>query len=95
MNILWLETAQDDLNALTDYIAEDSPQQALQIFSTIRQSVDELAIFPSAGREGRVGQTRELVIPRLPYIAVYLVTREVQILAILHTSRKWPVAFEA
>lgn len=93
MKILWLSVAEDDLVALTDYTAEDNPKTALEIFYTIRSSVEKLASFPYAGREGRVKRTRELVIPNLPYIIVYTIVSEIRILAIFHTSRKWPTYF--
>jgi addiction module RelE/StbE family toxin len=95
MIILWLSTAQRDLEALTDYIAEDSPQTALQIFNTIRRSVEKLKAYPQLGREGRVEKTRELIVPHLPYVIVYVITKEIRILAVLHTSRKWPDEFIA
>jgi toxin ParE1/3/4 len=94
MKIVWLATAERDLDALTDYIAEENPQAALRMYDTVRRSVDRLGSFPQIGRIGRVEQTRELVIPKLPYIVVYsIVPQEVRILAVLHTSRKWPDSF--
>ena len=94
MTILWLVSAEHDLEALVDYIAEDNPNTALQIFIKIRLSVEKLKVHPYLGREGRVKQTRELVLPNLPYIVVYSVTKGVRILALLHTSRKWPKEFD-
>lgn len=93
MKILWLSAAEEDLVSLTDYIAEDNPKTALEIFYTIHHTVDKLVSYPYAGREGRVKRTRELVIPHFPYIIVYTVASEVRILAIFHTSRKWPTLF--
>lgn len=93
MKIVWLTSAERDLDALIDYIAEDSPETALQIFATIKHTLEKLAIFPLVGREGRVEGTRELVVPSLPYIIVYKEAKEIWILAVLHTSRKWPSAF--
>ena len=53
-----------------------------------------LAEHPGIGRTGRVEGTRELVIPGLPYILPYQVEdRVIRILAVMHTSRKWPEAF--
>jgi toxin ParE1/3/4 len=92
MKIIWLMTAVGDLNALTDFIAEHNPHTALQIRETIQIAVENLATFPLAGREGRIEKTRELVIPQLPFIVVYTNKEEVRILAILHTSRKWPTS---
>jgi toxin ParE1/3/4 len=94
MKIVWLATAERDLNALTDYIAEDNPQAALRIFTSIRRSVEQLGNHPHIGRAGRVERTWELVIPKLPYIVAYTITAEdVRILAVVHTSRKWPESF--
>jgi plasmid stabilization system protein ParE len=46
------------------------------------------------GRRGRASDTRELVFADLPYIVVYRVTNQVEILAVVHTARDWPEAFE-
>lgn len=94
MTIRWLTTAEHDLIALTEYIAEDNPHTTLQIFNKIRLSIDKLRIHPYLGRERRIKRTREIVIPNLPYIVVYLVTKEIRILAVLHTTRKWPEEFD-
>ena len=94
MKILWLASSERDLEALVDYIAQDNPQSALQIFETIHFATKNLEIYPFAGREGRVESTRELVIPHLPYIVVYTIKKEIRILAVFHTSRKWPPSFK-
>lgn len=93
MNILWLEAAAQDLEALADCIAADNPKTAMQIFNGILHTVEKLKAYPFLGREGRVDHTRELIMPHLPFIVVYTVTKEIRILAVLHTSRKWPEEF--
>lgn len=90
MIILWLTSAENDLDCLVDYIAEENPLTALHIFNDIKKSINKLRTYPFLGREGRIDRTRELVIPGLPFIVVYTVKKEIRILAILHTSRKWP-----
>lgn len=90
MKILWLASVENDLIALCDYIAEDKPSTGLRIFGVMRQSVEKLKLFPLIGREGRVEKTRELVIPNLPFIIVYFVTKDIKTIAVLHTSIKWP-----
>jgi toxin ParE1/3/4 len=52
--------------------------------------VATLDTFPERGRGGRVAETRELVFPSLPFIAVYEVDSEVTVLRILHAARLWP-----
>jgi plasmid stabilization system protein ParE len=55
---------------------------------------EQLGTHPHIGRVGRVERTRELVIPKLPYIVAYTITAEdIRILAVVHTSRKWPESF--
>jgi toxin ParE1/3/4 len=59
--------------------------------AVIATAVNRLADFPALGRPGRKPGTRELVIPRLPYIVIYRVRGErVQILRVLHTARERP-----
>jgi toxin ParE1/3/4 len=44
------------------------------------------------GRAGRIANTRELVLPRLPYLVVYRVDEDrVLILNIVHGARRWPL----
>jgi toxin ParE1/3/4 len=57
----------------------------------IRAAVTRLAASPALARPGRVAGTRELVIPRTPYIVPYRVKGDVvQIITILHGARRWP-----
>ena len=47
---------------------------------------------PKMGRAGRVKGTRELVISRTPFIAVYRLkgTKRIEIIRLLHGSQQWP-----
>ena len=47
------------------------------------------------GRRGRAKDTREFVFADLPYIVVYRVTNQVEILAVMHTAREWPENFSS
>ncbi len=42
------------------------------------------------GRPGRIEGTRELIISHTPYIVIYRVKEQVEILRILHTSKRYP-----
>jgi toxin ParE1/3/4 len=76
-----------------DYIAEDNPSAAARIDEAIEHQTDMLAQHPLMGREGRVKGTRELVISRSPFIAVYRVKgKRIEILRILHGAQQWPKA---
>jgi hypothetical protein len=52
--------------------------------------------FLTAAGPGRIDGTRELVIPRTPYVAAYLVDADtVRILRVLHGAQMWPDEFPA
>lgn len=94
MTIHWTENASRQLDALHAFIAEDSLAAADRIFLQIVESVDSLEMYPLAGREGRVRNTRELVIGGTPYIVAYRAGEDViDILAILHGKQRWPSSF--
>jgi len=94
MRIIWQDKAESDLDRIAEYIMEDDPAAALRIVSTIREAVRVLIEHPYIGRAGRVEGTRELVIAGFPYILPYQIAgQEIRILAVMHTSRKWPDAF--
>ena len=54
-------------------------------------SVGSLEKFPHRGRIGRKAETRELVIPNLPYVAIYRVRGSiVEVIRVLHGAQDWP-----
>lgn len=80
-----------DRDAIFDYIQRESPQAAIDIDDRICIAVEHLANFPQMGRSGRVPGTRELVITRTPYIAVYQITGEtIRIERVLHGAQQLP-----
>lgn len=92
--VLWLDGALADLRAIGVYIARNNPEAAYRVVSRIKATGDSLADLPERGRPGRVERTRELVVPDLPYILPYQITEhDIRILAVMHTSRKWPDTF--
>ena len=91
MEIRWLKTALDTRFAQLDYIALDKPGAAERLDEEIEHQTERLADHPHMGREGRVKGTRELVIARTSFIAVYRVTAtHIDILRILHGAQRWP-----
>ncbi|MBS3805753.1 MAG: type II toxin-antitoxin system RelE/ParE family toxin [Oleiphilaceae bacterium] len=97
MRLKWTDLADVDLEKIEAYIAnENSPLVAVDVVMDIIDSVDLiLSDHPGAGRQGRLKNTRELVIDGLPFIVVY---REdvrancIQILRVLHDAQHWPSA---
>lgn len=90
MRVRWTTDAADDLERICDYIVESRPESARRVAQSIVQSIASLDTFPNRGRPGRVEGTRELVFVSLPFLAVYEVHDEVQVLRILHGAQQWP-----
>ena len=95
MTPIWSPEAIADLVALRAYIEQDDPAAAQRVALHIIHSVETLLPnSPGMGRPGRVSGTRELVIPRTPFILPYrLVGNAIHILRIFHSARRWPETF--
>lgn len=91
MILRFTAAAKADIQSIYDFIARENQVAAGHVVSVIEVSTRRLAQFPLSGREGAVETTRELVIPRLPYIAVYQVTAEsVDVIAVFHAAQNKP-----
>jgi addiction module RelE/StbE family toxin len=88
----WTRRAERDLDEIASYIGQDSPAAAARVVLELIDQVEaSLPGRPAIGRPGRVLGTRELVIATLPYIVPYRVRdKDIEILRVLHTSRRWP-----
>jgi plasmid stabilization system protein ParE len=87
----WTHLAIDDLDSIRRYIEFDDPRAAVSMARGILQATARLSTLPSVGRPGRVINTRELVLEDRPYLVAYRVTAGVvEVLRVLHTSRRWP-----
>jgi toxin ParE1/3/4 len=94
VKLKWTRLALLDMQHLHDYVAEDNPAAAGQMVSRISDAVQNLNKHPRMGREGRCRGTRELILARTPYIIVYVLeANEIQIVAVIHNSMRWPDAF--
>lgn len=95
MKIIWARDATLQLAGVHAYIAEDNREAADRIVVVIRDAVRILAFHPFAGREGRVKNTRELVISGMPYVVAYRFSRPdtIEVLAVLHGKQRWPSTF--
>lgn len=91
MRLRWTRPALNQLSEIAAYIAADNPNAADRVVSFVRSQVDTLLAQPEIGRPGRIRGTRELVMGRYPYIVAYrLKANVIEILAVVHTSRRWP-----
>ena len=91
MRLHWSPDAVADRDATSDHIAADNPAAALATDTAITRHLGRLIRFPQSGRTGRVAGTRELVIPRSPFIAIYRLTAA-EIIPPPHPPRRPPIS---
>ena len=91
MRLVWSAAAEADLDDIVRYIAQDNLTAALGLDERIRQCVDRLRALPQSGRIGFAPDTRELVVPRTPYVVTYEISADaVIVLHVTHGRRQWP-----
>ena len=91
MLIRWVTPAEQDLSSLVDWYEAHAPEYLTEVAEHIWEAAQSLRHFPDRGRTGYVEGTRELRIPRLPYMLVYAVEEDaVVILRLLHQHQNWP-----
>lgn len=92
MKLNYTPQAVSDLDIIHAYIAEDNPRAADQVIARVLQAMTILETYPLVGRAGRIDGTREWSISGLPYVGIYTLPDEinVDVIAILHTSRQFP-----
>lgn len=94
MRVRYLTGALNDLRLIHEYISRDNPNAARRIITALQQQAQALTQHPQIGKPGQVQNTREQVHGRYPYIIAYRIqSDEIQILGIVHSSRKWPEDF--
>ncbi len=71
MKLVWSHLALSDRDGIFRYIEAENPRAAIHVDEQIADGARRLLDFPESGRPGRVAGTRELVIPRTPYVAAY------------------------
>jgi toxin ParE1/3/4 len=92
MQVRWTQPAVADLTGIFEYLSEhQSSDLAERVIRTLFEAAESLGAMPKKGRPGREPDTRELVIQRYPYIVFYTLKEDaLEILRVLHTSRKFP-----
>ena len=97
MQLKWTDLADTDLDKIEAHIAqENSPIAAIDVVMNIIDSTHLiLPDHPRAGRQGRLKNTRELVIDSVPFIVIYrenISTNCIEVLRVLHDAQQWPTA---
>ncbi len=90
MKVVLHRDAENDLERIFTWIAEDNPSAASRMVARIRDRISllELDSLAHMGRPGTVPGTRELI--EYPYIIVYRVDderREITVIAIFHGAQ--------
>jgi plasmid stabilization system protein ParE len=93
--VVWSESALDDLDSAIGYIAADNPFAAARVLDRIEAAADDLGEV-ATGRRGRVAGTYEKSVRGLPYIIAYAIRElpsgrdRIVILRVIHGARNWP-----
>jgi len=89
VEIEWSSTAQNDLNEIIDYIAQDSLEFALSFYDQVKEKFENLTEFPKIGRkvpELDDPNIREIILRN--YRLIYRIFEEkIQIVRLIHGSR--------
>lgn len=94
MKLRWTLPAVEQLREIFETIADDNPTAAVQMVERIRLSIRQATRMPYTGRMGRVGGTREAIVPGTAYIVAYRILEDaIHVLAILHGAQQWPESF--
>jgi toxin ParE1/3/4 len=89
---MWSDTAERDLLSVIEYIADDSPSRALEVFREVKKAAASLHTFPERGRvvpelrEFGIIQYHELIVG--PWRIIYRVSeRPVYVLSVFDSRR--------
>ena len=90
--VVWLRAAEQDLDAIADYIADDSPAYASAVVQKMLAAAANLAEFPLIGKavpEWSDKTIRELLV--YTYRLIYRIDNDsVLVLAVIHGARLLP-----
>jgi len=90
VKVLWTEAGLKQLEALRDYHALTSPEYARRMAERLVNRSEQIAAFPHSGRmvpEYEIDEVRQVL--ESSYRIIYLIKEsQVEILAVIHTSRK-------
>lgn len=94
MNLRYTRKALGHLLEIHAYSEQEWPGISRQVGKAIEHAISRLLQYPELGRPGRVEGTRELIVPRFSFVVAYRVSEShINVLAILHATRRWPSSF--
>jgi toxin ParE1/3/4 len=90
MKVVFREAAYADLDRIFIWIARDRPRSARSVVDRILDSAERLGRFPHMGHVGRAPGTFELVVPGLPYVVVYRINTDddvIDVVSVFHGAQ--------
>ena len=91
-NVIWASVAEKDIKNIIEYIAEESPKNALKLLNKIRQKASDLYTLPERGRivpelqDQGISLYQELIIA--PWRLIYRISgREIFVLSVIDSRR--------
>ena len=86
--VFFSNKAEEDLEEIADYIAQDSPTRALSFISVLRQQCEKLSLYPTSFRRYPELGPDAHIMPHKNYVILYLNLDDyVSIERILHGAR--------
>jgi len=88
VRIRYTKRALNDLARIEAYTKKHSPGGAARIGARLRDRVDDLLQFPDQAPVGERRGLRQLFVSRTPYIVIYRVRTDIEIVTIVHVSQR-------
>jgi addiction module RelE/StbE family toxin len=90
VRVFWTDAALGQLESIRDYFARTSPEYAQKLVERLVNRSEKVADFPRSGRmvpEYEIDEVRQVIEGQ--YRIIYLIKEDqIEILALIHTSRK-------
>ena len=93
--VVWSKSACADLKKVEACFSQrGNAGLGKKVATHISLAAARLALFPLAGKQGRIGVTRELLVPKIPYMVIYVpeTYEKIGVVRILPTDRVWPAS---
>ncbi|WP_317851582.1 type II toxin-antitoxin system RelE/ParE family toxin [Pseudomonas atacamensis] len=87
--VSWSKPALGDLADIIEYVEQRNTVASVALHQKLSAAARRLSWIPHGFRSGRIPGTREMVI-NSNYLLVYRVTDHINILTVLHASKKYP-----
>jgi plasmid stabilization system protein ParE len=91
MKLRFTPRATQDLLDIADYIRERNPNASLRVRAAILDCLQDLVLFPEAGRRRTIEGVRKFVTRKYSYLIYYVLDQsvdEIIILTIQHSARE-------